>query len=102
MVLVFPIGVATPMFRIAGVVVLGMLRVAVTEVELTALKLVTVIPVPASPFRPVAPFRLVPVIVTATAKLPLAGCVALSGLIEVTVAPSTEKGTELLAAPAPA
>ena len=65
--------VVTAIFLAPVVAVLMMLRVAVTEVEFTTWKLVKVTPVP-SPVSPVAPDRLVPVSVTGTLMLPLAGC----------------------------
>jgi len=80
------------------------LRVTVIVVEFTTVKLVAVTPEPPppSPVNPVAPVKLAPVIVTGTASVPVAGCVAEFGLIAVIVAPCTVKGTELLAAAAPA
>jgi hypothetical protein len=66
-VLVFPIGVTTPMFLITTVAVIAMLRVAVTVVELITLNVpATRLTPPPSPFRPVAPVRLLPVMVTGT------------------------------------
>jgi hypothetical protein len=104
--LVFPIGVATPMFLKPSVAVLAMLRVAVTVVEFTTVKVpaATLTPAPPvrpplSPFSPVAPVRLLPVMVTGTLTVPLAGCVPEVGLIETSVAPWTVNGTVLLVPP---
>ena len=100
-VLVVPIGVVTPMFLIPVVAVLDTLRVAVMVVEFTTVKvpLARVTP-PPSPVNPVAPVKFAPVMVTGTASVPVAGCVAEFGLIEVSVAPSTVNGTVLLVPPA--
>lgn len=80
-----------------------MLRVAVTVVEFTTVKVpaATLRP-PPSPVNPVAPVKLAPVMVTGTASVPDAGCVAEFGAIDVIVAPCTVKGLVLLAAAAPA
>jgi len=99
-VLVVPIGVVTPMFLIPVVTVLGMLRVTLIVVELTTVKPVAVTP-PPSPVNPVAPVKLLPVIVTGTANVPVAGCVAEFGAIEVIVAPCTVNGTVWVLVPDP-
>ena len=104
-VLVVPIGVVTPMFLIPVVAVLDTLRVTVIVVEFTTVKVPAAAvtpPPPPSPVSPVAPVKFVPVMVTGTASVPVAGCVAEFGLIEVSVAPCTVKGTALLVAAAPA
>lgn len=102
-VLVVPIGVVTPMFLIPVVAVLATLRVAVIVVEFTTVKVPgpSVTP-PPRPVSPVAPVRFAPVMVTATAAVPVAGCVAEFGLSAVSVGPCTVNGTALLAAAAPA
>src|SRR5579864_4959588 len=88
------------MFLIPVVTVLDMLRVTVIVVEFTTVKLVAVTPEPPpSPVNPVAPVKFAPVIVTGTASVPVAGCVAEFGLIEVIVAPCTVNGTVLLVPP---
>ena len=100
-VLVFPIGVATPIFLIPVVAVLDTLRVAVIVLEFTTVKVPAANETPPpSPFNPVAPVRFAPVMVTGTANVPVAGCVAEFGLIAVRVAPSTVNGTVLLVPPA--
>ena len=92
--------VATAIFLAPVVAVLAMFRVAVAEVELTTWKVpvATLTPAP-SPVSPVAPARLLPVRVTGTLMLPLAGCVAVFGLIEVNVGPTTVNVTALLVPP---
>ena len=77
------------------------MRVAVMVVEFTTVKVpaASVTP-PPSPVNPVAPVKFTPVMVTGTANVPVAGCVAEFGLIEVSVAPSTVNGTVLLVPPA--
>ena len=92
--------VATAIFLAPVVAVLAMFRVAVAEVELTTWKVpvATLTPAP-SPVSPVAPARLLPVRVTGTLMLPLAGCVAVFGLIEVNVGPTTANVTALLVPP---
>lgn len=98
-VLVFPIGVVRPMFLIETVAVVEIARLAVTEVGLTTVRLpATRETPPPRPVTAVVPVRLAPVKVTATVvpRTPV------SGAIEVSVAPDTVKGTELLAAAAPA
>jgi TRAP-type mannitol/chloroaromatic compound transport system permease small subunit len=87
-VLVVPIGVVTPKFLIPVVAVLVMLRVTVIVVEFTTVKVpdAAVTP-PLSPVNAVAPVKFAPVMVTGTASVPDAGCVAELGLIEVSVAP---------------
>ena len=89
------------MFLIPVVAVLDMLRVTVIVVEFTTVKFVAVTPEPPppSPVNPVAPVKFAPVIVTGTASVPVAGCVAAFGLIEVIVAPCTVNGTVLLVPP---
>ena len=81
--------VVTAIFLAPVVAALVMFRVAVAEVALTAWKVpvTTLTPTP-SPVSPVAADRLVPVRVTGTLMLPLAGCVAAFGLIEVNVGPT--------------
>ena len=100
-VLVVPIGVVTPIFLIPVVAVLDTLRVTVIVVGFTTVNVpvATVTPAP-SPVNPVAPDKLAPVMVTGTANVPVAGCVAEFGLIEVSVAPCTVNGTVLLVPPA--
>jgi hypothetical protein len=99
-VLVVPIGVVTPILRIPVVAVLATLRVTVIVVEFTTVKLpVATLTPPPSPVNPVAPVKFAPVMVTGTASVPLAGCVAEFGLIAVSVAPSTVNGTLLLVPP---
>jgi hypothetical protein len=84
------------------VAVLEMFRVAVMVVEFTTVNVpVASVTPPPSPVNPVALVRFVPVMVTGTANVPVAGCVAEFGLIDVIVAPRTVKGTALLAAAAP-
>ena len=79
------------------------MRVAVIVVEFTTVKVpVARVTPPPSPVNPVAPVKLAPVMVTGTASVPVAGCVAEFGAIEVSVAPCTVNGTVLLAAAAPA
>ena len=97
-VFVFPIGVARPRFRIPSVAPFGITRFAVTEVGLTTVRPVAVIPDPPRPFTPVAPVRLVPVKVTGTVE-PRA---PEFGAIDVRVGPCTVNGSALLAAAAPA
>jgi len=59
--LVFPFGVATPMFLTPVVTVLGMLMIAVIVVEFTTVKLLpAMVRPPVSPVSPVAPVKLVP------------------------------------------
>ena len=100
-VLVVPIGVLTPMFLIPVVAVLDTFRVTVIVVEFTTVKVpAAAVTPPLSPVSPVAPVKFAPVIVTGTARVPVAGCVAEFGLIEVMVAPSTVNGTVLLVPPA--
>jgi hypothetical protein len=91
------------MFLTPVVAVLDTLRVAVIVVEFTTVKvLIARVTPPPSPVSPVAPVKLAPVMVTGTARVPVAGCVAEFGVIEVSVAPCTVNGTLLLAAAAPA
>jgi hypothetical protein len=91
------------MFLIPVVAVLATLRVAVIVVEFTTVKVPGASDTPPPrPVSPVAPVRFAPVRVTATATVPVAGCVAEFGLIAVSLAPCTVKGTALLAAAAPA
>jgi hypothetical protein len=92
--------VATAIFLAPVVAALVMFRVAVAEVELTTwnVPVATLTPTP-SPVSPVAPVRLLPVRVTGTLMLPLAGCVAVVGLIEVNVGPTTANVTALLVPP---
>lgn len=87
-VLVAPIGVVTPIFLTPVVAVLVMLRVTVMVVEFTTVKdpAAALTPVP-NPVNAVAPVKFAPVMVTGTARVPEAGCVAALGLIEVSVAP---------------
>ena len=77
------------------------MRVAFIVVEFTTVKVpgARVTP-PPSPVSAVAPVKLAPVIVTGTANVLVAGCVAEFGLIEISVAPCTVKGTLLLVPPA--
>ena len=76
-VLVFPIGVVTPIFLIPVVAVLDTLRVALIVVEFTTVKVpVARVTPPPSPVSVVAPVKLAPVMVTGTASVPVAGCVA--------------------------
>lgn len=68
------------------------MRVAVTVVEFTTWKLPAArVTPPPSPVSPVAVLKFVPVRVTGTASVPVAGCVAAFGVIEVSVGPSTVK-----------
>lgn len=78
------------------------MSVTLIVVEFTTVKVpaATVTPPPV-PVNPVAPVKPVPVIVTGTASVPVAGCVAEFGAIEVIVAP-TVNATVLLAPVAPA
>ena len=100
--MVVPIGVVTPRFLTATVAVLETFSVAVMVVEFTTVKLLEASVTPlGSPVSPVAPVRLVPASVIGTVIVPVAGCVAEFGLIEVSVGP-TVKGIVLLAEPAPA
>jgi TRAP-type mannitol/chloroaromatic compound transport system permease small subunit len=87
-VFVAPIGVVTPIFLIPAVAVLVMLRVTVIVVEFTTVKVpaAALTPVP-GPVNAVAPVKFAPVMVTGTASVPDAGCVAELGLIDVSVAP---------------
>ena len=91
------------MFLIPVVAVLNTLSVTVIVVEFTTVKLpaATLTPLP-SPVNPVAPVKFVPVMVTGTASVLVAGCVAEFGLIKVIVGPCTVNGSGLLAAVAPA
>lgn len=77
------------------------MRVTVIVVEFTTVKVpvATLTPVP-SPTNPVAPVKFAPVMVIGTARVPVAGCVAVFGLIDVIVAPCTVNGTVLLVPPA--
>lgn len=76
------------------------MSVALIVVEFTTVKVpgATVRPAP-SPVNPVAPVKFAPVITTGTASVPVDGCVAEFGLIDVIVAPCTVKGTVLLVPP---
>ena len=95
-----PIPVVTAMFLAPVVAVLEMLRVAVTVVEFTTVKVPATMLTPLPrPVGPVAPVRLVPVSVTGTLRVPVAGRVADAVLIDVSVGPSTVKVTVLLVAP---
>jgi len=80
--------------------VLDTLSVALIVVEFTTVKVpgASVRPAP-SPVNPVAPVKFAPLIVTGTARVPVDGCVAEFGVIEVIVAPCTVNGTVLLVPP---
>ena len=70
---VAPAAVVAPMVRAPVVAVLATFSVAVIVVEVEVrLPVATVTPVP-SPVRTVVPVRLVPVIVTGTARVPVVG-----------------------------
>jgi hypothetical protein len=99
-VLVVPIGVVTPMFLIPVVAELDTLSVALIVVEFTTVKVpgASVTP-PPSPVNPVAPVKFAPLMTTGTASVPVDGCVAEFGLMEVIVAPCTVNGTVLLVPP---
>jgi hypothetical protein len=102
-VLVFPIGVVTPMFLIPTVAVLAIVRFAVSVVPSgeTVIVPATSVTPPPSPVNAVAPVRFAPVKVTGTEVVPVAGRVTAIGLIPDSVAPRTVKATPLLAAKAP-
>jgi len=85
-VFVVPLDVVTEMFRFPTVALLVIVRVALIVVEFTTVKLTGArLTPPVSPNSPVALVRLVPVRVTGTLMLPLAGCVAEFGEIEVSI-----------------
>ena len=86
MVVEFPPGDATPMFRIPGVEKLLILSVAVIVLGSTTVKFLTLMFVlPLIPVSPVAPWKLVPVRVTLRLKLKAGLRVADVGLMEATV-----------------
>jgi hypothetical protein len=92
-VLLLPAGVPVTVTVLAPVVAVAvMVKVALTVVSFTTVTPLALTPVPEM-VTPVAPVRLVPVIVTATV---LAGGAEL-GLIEVSVGASTVNGTGLVA-----
>jgi hypothetical protein len=95
-VLVFPIGVVTPMFLIPTVAAFVMLRVAVTwEESVTTKEPVARETPPVSPVSAVAPVRLLPTKVTGT-DVPRTPA---TGAIEVISGPSTVKGITLVLVP---
>jgi hypothetical protein len=91
-----PVGVVTETFLAPRVAVAEIVRFAVTVVEFTAAKPLTVMPVPDT-VTAVAPFRLVPVSVTGI--LPMVPRAPEMGAIEVSVGGCTVNVTPLLLPP---
>jgi hypothetical protein len=98
---VVPPGVVTVILRAPSVAVDDTLKVAVMVVELTTLRdpVARVTPAPKPPIVVPVAVKFVPVRVTGTARVPLAGCVAEFGLREARVGAAGTaivNGTELV------